>query len=51
MPKWVQKTLQDSKLEAPLPHKTRVGPSFGREQVEWVCMSTLYDACRGARFF
>ncbi|KAI5066444.1 hypothetical protein GOP47_0019068, partial [Adiantum capillus-veneris] len=23
LPKWVQKTLQDSKLDAPLPRKTR----------------------------
>ena len=43
MPKWVQKTLQDSKLEVALPHQTRVGTNFGREQVEWTCMSTLYD--------
>ncbi|MCO5580407.1 hypothetical protein L7F22_034273 [Adiantum nelumboides] len=26
LPKWVQKTLQDSKLDAPLPRKTRAGP-------------------------
>ncbi|MCO5548434.1 hypothetical protein L7F22_001890 [Adiantum nelumboides] len=27
LPKWVQKTLQDSKLDAPLPRKTRAGTS------------------------
>ncbi|MCO5588630.1 hypothetical protein L7F22_042587 [Adiantum nelumboides] len=27
LPKWVQKTLQDSKLDAPLPRKTRAGDS------------------------
>ncbi|MCO5572608.1 hypothetical protein L7F22_026365 [Adiantum nelumboides] len=32
--KWVQKTLQDSKLDAPLPRKTRAGTTFGREQVD-----------------
>ncbi|MCO5568549.1 hypothetical protein L7F22_022248 [Adiantum nelumboides] len=26
LPEWVQKTLQDSKLDAPLPRKTRAGP-------------------------
>ncbi|MCO5613411.1 hypothetical protein L7F22_067687 [Adiantum nelumboides] len=26
LPKWVQKTLQDSKLDAPLPRKTRAAP-------------------------
>ncbi|MCO5614429.1 hypothetical protein L7F22_068711 [Adiantum nelumboides] len=31
LPKWVQKTLQDSKLDAPLPRKTRAGaPWFDR---------------------
>ncbi|MCO5566282.1 hypothetical protein L7F22_019958 [Adiantum nelumboides] len=31
LPKWVQKTLQDSKLDAPLPRKTRAGiPLHGR---------------------
>ncbi|MCO5597368.1 hypothetical protein L7F22_051444 [Adiantum nelumboides] len=33
LPKWVQKTLQDSKLDAPLPRKTRAGTTFGKEQV------------------
>ncbi|MCO5594373.1 hypothetical protein L7F22_048403 [Adiantum nelumboides] len=33
LPKWVQKTLQDSKLDAPLPRKTRAGTTFGREQI------------------
>ncbi|MCO5597264.1 hypothetical protein L7F22_051340 [Adiantum nelumboides] len=28
LPKWVQKTLQDSKLDAPLPRKTRAGLSI-----------------------
>ncbi|KAI5053924.1 hypothetical protein GOP47_0031182, partial [Adiantum capillus-veneris] len=32
LPKWVQKTLQDSKLDAPLPRKTRAGTTFGRDQ-------------------
>ncbi|MCO5589248.1 hypothetical protein L7F22_043214 [Adiantum nelumboides] len=30
LPKWVQKTLQHSKLDAPSPRKTRVGTTFGR---------------------
>ncbi|MCO5551463.1 hypothetical protein L7F22_004966 [Adiantum nelumboides] len=34
LPKWVQKTLQDSKLDAPLPRKTRAGTTFGREQMD-----------------
>ncbi|MCO5590392.1 hypothetical protein L7F22_044362 [Adiantum nelumboides] len=29
LPKWVQKTLQDSKLDAPVPRKTRAGTEFG----------------------
>ncbi|MCO5611217.1 hypothetical protein L7F22_065468 [Adiantum nelumboides] len=44
LPKWVQKTLQDSKLDAPLPRKTHVGPTFGREQVDLACFSTLCEA-------
>ncbi|MCO5566892.1 hypothetical protein L7F22_020575 [Adiantum nelumboides] len=44
LPKWVQKTLQDSKLDAPLPQKTRAGTTFGREQVDLACFSTLCDA-------
>ncbi|MCO5549929.1 hypothetical protein L7F22_003406 [Adiantum nelumboides] len=44
LPKWVQKTLQDSKLDAPLPRKTRAGTTFGREQVDLACFSTLCDA-------
>ncbi|MCO5572769.1 hypothetical protein L7F22_026528 [Adiantum nelumboides] len=43
LPKWVQKTLQDSKLDAPLPRKTRAGTTFGREQVDLACFSTLCD--------
>ncbi|MCO5577358.1 hypothetical protein L7F22_031187 [Adiantum nelumboides] len=35
LPKWVQKTLQDSKLDALLPRKTRAGPSVACEE----CMS------------
>ncbi|MCO5593285.1 hypothetical protein L7F22_047293 [Adiantum nelumboides] len=30
LPKWVQKTLQDSKLDAPLPRKTPAGPMLTR---------------------
>ncbi|MCO5564150.1 hypothetical protein L7F22_017806 [Adiantum nelumboides] len=44
LPKWVQKTLQDSNLDAPLPWKTRAGTTFGREQVDLACFSTLCDA-------
>ncbi|MCO5610442.1 hypothetical protein L7F22_064680 [Adiantum nelumboides] len=44
LPKWVQKTLQDSKLDALLPRKTRAGTTFGREQVDLACFSTLCDA-------
>ncbi|MCO5567790.1 hypothetical protein L7F22_021486 [Adiantum nelumboides] len=44
LPKWVQKTLQDSKLDTPLPRKTRAGTTFGREQVDLACFSTLCDA-------
>ncbi|MCO5591563.1 hypothetical protein L7F22_045550 [Adiantum nelumboides] len=44
LPKWVKKTLQDSKLDAPLPRKTRAGTTFGREQVDLACFSTLCDA-------
>ncbi|MCO5601748.1 hypothetical protein L7F22_055873 [Adiantum nelumboides] len=44
LPKWVQKTLQDSKLDAPLPRKTRAGTTFGREQVDLACFNTLCDA-------
>ncbi|MCO5577671.1 hypothetical protein L7F22_031502 [Adiantum nelumboides] len=44
LPKWVQKTLQDSKLDAPLPQKTRAGTTFDREQVDLACFSTLCDA-------
>ena len=44
LPKWVQKTLQDSKLDAPLPRKTRAGTSFGQDTVDMACMSTLCDA-------
>ncbi|MCO5596690.1 hypothetical protein L7F22_050758 [Adiantum nelumboides] len=44
LPKWVQKTLQDSKLDAPLPRKIRAGTTFGREQVDLACFSTLCDA-------
>ena len=36
--------LQESKLDVPLPRKTRDGTSFGREQADVACMSTLYDA-------
>ncbi|MCO5612630.1 hypothetical protein L7F22_066899 [Adiantum nelumboides] len=39
LPKWVQKTLQDSKLDAPLPRKTRAGTTFGREQINRDCYS------------
>ncbi|MCO5581925.1 hypothetical protein L7F22_035814 [Adiantum nelumboides] len=42
--KCVQKTLQDSKLDAPLPQKTRAGTTFGKEQVDLACFSTLCDA-------
>ncbi|MCO5581485.1 hypothetical protein L7F22_035370 [Adiantum nelumboides] len=31
LPKWVQKTLQDSKLDAPLPRKTRAGSVLEEE--------------------
>ncbi|MCO5547920.1 hypothetical protein L7F22_001375 [Adiantum nelumboides] len=41
--KCVQKTLQDSKLDAPLPRKTRASTTFGREQVDLACFSTLCD--------
>ncbi|MCO5614287.1 hypothetical protein L7F22_068565 [Adiantum nelumboides] len=44
LPKWIQKTLQNSKLDAPLPRKTRAGTTFGREQVDLACFSTLCDA-------
>ncbi|MCO5609606.1 hypothetical protein L7F22_063836 [Adiantum nelumboides] len=44
LPKWVQKTLQDSKLDAPLPRKTCAGTTFGKEQVDLACFSTLCDA-------
>ncbi|MCO5605620.1 hypothetical protein L7F22_059803 [Adiantum nelumboides] len=44
LPKWVQKILEDSKLDAPLPRKTRAGTTFGREQVDFACFSTLCDA-------
>ena len=31
LPKWVQSTLHDSKLVAPLPRHTRAGTSYGRD--------------------
>ncbi|MCO5580873.1 hypothetical protein L7F22_034745 [Adiantum nelumboides] len=34
----------DSKLDAPLPRKTRVDTTFGIEQVDLACFSTLCDA-------
>ncbi|MCO5587897.1 hypothetical protein L7F22_041849 [Adiantum nelumboides] len=39
-----QESQQDSKLDAPLPRKTRVGTTFSREQVDLACFSTLCDA-------
>ncbi|MCO5580719.1 hypothetical protein L7F22_034589 [Adiantum nelumboides] len=43
LPKWVKKTLQDSKLDASLPQKTRAGTTFGKEQVNLACICTLCD--------
>ncbi|MCO5553831.1 hypothetical protein L7F22_007357 [Adiantum nelumboides] len=39
-----QESQQDSKLDAPLPRKTRAGTTFGREQVDLTCFSTLCNA-------
>ncbi|MCO5601947.1 hypothetical protein L7F22_056073 [Adiantum nelumboides] len=40
LPKWVQKTLQDSKLDAPLPRKTRAGLIFNPKRKD---RSTYYS--------
>ncbi|MCO5603057.1 hypothetical protein L7F22_057200 [Adiantum nelumboides] len=42
--KWVQKTLQDSKLDVSLPPKTRTGTTFSKEQVDLACFRTLFGA-------
>ncbi|MCO5605585.1 hypothetical protein L7F22_059768 [Adiantum nelumboides] len=44
LPKWVQKTLQDSKLDAPLPRKTRAGRE--RESVGPVARSNRFKLRR-----
>ncbi|MCO5572839.1 hypothetical protein L7F22_026598 [Adiantum nelumboides] len=43
LPKWVQKTLQDSKLDAPLPRKTRAANSWNSKQQNSVLVSSEQD--------